>query len=154
MSLTAIILLIVLGIILLLIELLIIPGISVAGIAGFLCLIAGVIASYIFLGEKTGHLILLGSVILSVIVIIFTFQTKTWKKMGLSTEINSKVTPFETDKIKAGDNGKSITRLNPIGKVIINDIVCEAKSMGGIIDVNADIEVVKVNSTQVIVKLK
>lgn len=154
MSLGAIVLLIVLGVILILIEFLVIPGISVAGIGGFLCLIGGVIAAYYFRGPETGNYVLLGSFILSVVTIVFAFRTKTWKKMGLNSEIDSKITPFEINKINIGDTGKAITRLNPIGKAIVNDIVCEAKSVSGIIDQNTDIVVTKVLNTQIIVKLK
>jgi membrane-bound ClpP family serine protease len=43
MSVVAIVLIVVAGIVLLLIEFLVIPGVSVFGIAGFLCLIGGVL---------------------------------------------------------------------------------------------------------------
>jgi membrane-bound ClpP family serine protease len=154
MSLSAILLLILLGIILMLIEFLVVPGISVAGIGGVICLISGVIAAYYFKGPKIGNYILLATLVFSIFSIVFAFQSKTWRKMGLHSEIDSRVTPFESGKIKNGDLGKTLTRLNPIGKAIVNDIVCEAKSISGIIDSNSEIEVVKVLNTQIIVKLK
>ena len=52
MSLTIIIVLITIGIILLLIELLVIPGISVAGIGGLICMIVGIFMAYKFIGIK------------------------------------------------------------------------------------------------------
>ncbi len=74
--------------------------------------------------------------------------------MGLQTNIASRNEPFDTENIHPGDVGKTITRLAPIGKAMVNDIICEAKSTGGFINENTDIEVIKVLSTQIIVKPK
>ena len=74
--------------------------------------------------------------------------------MGLQASISSKNEPYEMDKIHTGDSGKTITRLAPMGKAIINDVTCEAKSTGGFIDENTDVEVVQVLNTQIIVKPK
>jgi membrane-bound ClpP family serine protease len=154
MSLVAIVLIILGGIVLLLVEFLIIPGVSVFGIAGFLCLIGGVIASYVFHGNTAGHITLAAAVIASVIAMIIAFRRKTWKKMGLGASIDSRIAAIEPEKIKSGDTGKAITRLAPMGKVKVNDIVCEAKSISGYIHEDTEIEVIKVSQYQLIVKLK
>ena len=154
MTIGAIILLIVLGIILLLVEFLLIPGISVAGIGGFLCLIAGIAAAYYYQGIVTGNIFLVGTVVLSILTIVIAFRSKTWQKMGLNNEIDSKIISFDENKIKIGDTAKTITRLNPIGKVMVNDIICEAKSISGFIDQNKEVEIIKVLKTQIVVKLK
>jgi len=71
----------------------------------------------------------------------------------LSRNIEGKVeVGLEEQKIKVGDTGKAMTRLNPVGKVMINDITVEAKSIKGFVDQHTKIEVVKVLTTQVIVK--
>ena len=74
--------------------------------------------------------------------------------MGLKANIESRNLPFDTEKIHAGDTGMTITRLAPVGKAVVNDIICEAKSIGGYINQNTNIEVVKVLNTQIIVKPK
>jgi membrane-bound ClpP family serine protease len=154
MSILAIIIIILLGIFLLLVEFLIIPGFTIFGIGGFAFMLLGIGSSYYYHGVQTGNFTLLGTVIASLATIYFVFKGKTWKNLGLHANINSKIEPFETDKIHAGDSGKTITRLAPVGKVMVNDILCEAKSISGFIDDNTDIEVVKVLNTQIIVKLK
>ena len=138
----------------LLLEFLIIPGVTVFGIGGFLFLILGIGSSYYFHGIQTGNYTLLGTVLLSFITIYFIFKQKTWQKIGLKANITSRNEPFEVDKIHLGDSGKTLTRLGPIGKVMINDVVCEAKSEGGFINENTKIEVIKVLNTQIIVKPK
>lgn len=154
MSLFAIALLIVLGIIMLLIEFLVIPGISVAGIAGFLLMLGGLIASYYYHGAQTGLYTLLITVVISGITVYYVFKRNTWKKIGLESTIDSRNSPFDISMIHAGDMGKAITRLAPIGKVMVNDIICEGKSFTGFIDENTEIEVIKVLNTQLIVKPK
>jgi membrane-bound ClpP family serine protease len=154
MSLFAIVVIIFLGIFLLLVEFLIIPGFTVFGIGGFVFVILGIGSSYYFHGIQAGNYSLLGTVIVSLSTIYFVFKQKTWKNLGLKTNINSKNEPFNTEKIHPGDFGKTITRLAPIGKAIVNDTVCEAKSVAGFLNENTEIEVIKVLNTQIIVKPK
>lgn len=154
MSLLAIIIIIILGIFLLLVEFLIIPGFTVFGIGGFLFLFLGVGSAYYFHDVSTGNLTLLGTVLLSFGTIYLVFKRKTWKKMGLNASIDSRNEPFDTEKIHAGDGGKTLTRLALVGKAQVNGIICEARSTGAFIDENTEIEVIKVLSTYIIVKPK
>lgn len=154
MSLLAIIIVIILGIFLLLLEFLIIPGFTVFGIAGFIFLVAGVGSAYYFHDVQTGNITLASTVVLSVGVLYLLFKRKYWQNMGLKANIESKNTPFEGERIHIGDTGVTLTRLAPIGKAMVNDIICEAKSVSGYINEKTNIEVIKVLSTQIIVKPK
>lgn len=154
MSILAIIIIILLGIFLLLVEFLIIPGFTVFGIGGFLFMFLGVGSAYFYHGPIAGTITLMGTVIVSLGVMYYLFKQKTWTKIGLKTNIDSKVEPFDQAGIHAGDTGKTITRLAPMGKAQVNNIICEAKSTGEFINENTDIEVIKVLTTQIIVKPK
>ncbi len=154
MSLLSIIIIILLGIFLLLVEFLIIPGFTVFGIAGFVFIFLGVGSAYYFHNVTTGHITLASTVVASFITMYYLFKRKTWKNLGLNANIDSRHEPFSTDKIKPGDSGKTITRLAPIGKASVNEVICEAKSNSGFINENTEIEVVKVLTTQIIVKPK
>ena len=58
-------------------------------------------------------------------------------------------------KIAAGDSGVTLSRLNPIGQVVVNDVEAEAKSFDGeFIDEDTEIEVIKVETYNVLVKRK
>jgi membrane-bound ClpP family serine protease len=154
MSLLAIIIIILLGIFLLLVEFLLIPGFTVFGVGGFVFILLGIGSSYYFHGIPTGNYTLLGTAVLSLVTIYYVFKGKTWKKIGLQAKISSKHEPFDSESIHPGDPGKTVTRLAPIGKAMVNNTICEAKSVSGFIDENTDIIVVKVLNTQIIVKLK
>jgi membrane-bound ClpP family serine protease len=58
-------------------------------------------------------------------------------------------------KIGVGDSGVTLSRLNPIGQVLINDVEVEGKSFDGeFLDEDTEIEVVKVETYNVLVKKK
>jgi membrane-bound ClpP family serine protease len=104
-------------------------------------------------GTTVGNYTLLTTLLLTIITLVFALRAKTWRRLMLSKDIEGKVeVGLEDQKIKIGDKGKSITRLNPVGKVMINGITVEAKSIKGFVDQNKKVEVIKVLTTQVIVK--
>ncbi len=152
MSLAFIIGLIVLGIFFLVIEVYLLPGISIAGVAGVACMLGGIIMAYTKLGTTTGTWILGVSIVALAIVLYWFYKSKTFDKMALKTDIESKTDPFNGLVIKPGDKGVTLSRLGPIGKVQINDTVLEGRSEQEMIDENTPIEVVEVGSYNVLVR--
>jgi len=144
----------ILGIILLLAEFFLIPGISIAGIGGFLSVVLSVIFAFKF-KIWFGYIITIFNVISLAIILYFLFRKKTFDKIGLQEVINGKFLVIDKEKIKEGDVGITVTRLNPVGKVLVNNVLYEAKSLDGTyIEQNKDIEIVKIVNNQLIVKLK
>ncbi len=152
MTIAAIILLIFLGIFLILLEFLVVPGVTIAGIGGLLCIGGGVYLSYSNYGYVVGNYTLGGTFVLLLVTLYFAFKSKTWKKLMLKTSIDSKVNTYEKEKIKIGDTGRTISRLAPMGKVSVNGEYIEAKSLYKFIDQDTEIEVVKVLNNKIIVK--
>lgn len=148
-----IIILIVLGILLFVIEFLLVPGVTIAGIGGLVLTVFGVYKAFNDFGTTTGIWVLVGTLMLSVFVIAMSLRARTWSRLMLRTNIDGTVdSNIREEQIKAGDRGKSLTRLNPMGKVEVNGIVREAKSLEGYINVHSDIEVVEVEGTRISVK--
>jgi membrane-bound ClpP family serine protease len=149
----AIIILIVLGILLFVIEFLLVPGVTVAGIGGLILTVFGVYKAFNDFGTTVGIWVLIGTLMLSVFVIAMSLRARTWNRLMLRTDIKGTVdTDIREEQIKAGDRGQAMTRLNPMGKVEVNGIVREAKSMEGYINVHSIIEVVEVEGTRISVK--
>ena len=146
-------LLILLGIFLFLIEFLLIPGVTVAGIGGLILVTAGVYIAFTEHGVDIGLITLGVTIVSSVIILAFSLRSRTWKNVMLNTNIDSKASegPIE-GSIKPGDKGETITRLAPVGRVIVNEIVMEAKSISGYVDPHKEIEVIRVSGSQLIVK--
>jgi len=150
---TGIILLIVLGILLFVIEFLLVPGITVAGIGGLVLTVLGVYKAFEDYGTVTGIWVLIGTILLSIFVIAFSLRARTWKRFMLNTNVTGKVDDgFIPDSIKAGERGEAVTRLAPMGKAIINGIVREVRSVEGYVDAHSTIEVISVKGNQITVK--
>lgn len=150
---TVIIILIVLGILLFVIEFLLVPGVTVAGIGGLILTVFGVYKAFNDFGSTTGIWVLIATLLLSVFVIAMSLRARTWNRLMLKTNIRGTVdTELTEDQIKVGDKGSTLTRLAPMGKVIVNDLVREAKSTEGYIDEHTEIEVVSVLGTRISVK--
>lgn len=152
MTIAGIILLIILGIILILLEFLVIPGVTIAGIGGFILLVGGVYLSYHYYGVETGNYTLAGTAVLIVASIVLALRSRTWKKLMLRSSIDSKVNVIEEDKINIGDKGVTISRLAPMGKIQVNDEYYEAKTLNDFIDPNIEIVVKKIENNIIIVK--
>lgn len=146
---------ILLGILFMLIEIFLLPGISIAGIAGLVFIIGGITYAYVFLGTAAGNITLLISTVLLTVGFIGLLRSKTLRKIALTKEIDSTVDTGDLKKIQIGEQGITLSRLNPIGKIGIKGLVVEGKSADGeLIDEGTPVEVVKVNPSNIIVKRK
>jgi membrane-bound ClpP family serine protease len=130
----------------------VIPGVTVAGIGGFVLLGLSVYIAFVEYGTGIGFLTLAVVLIASPIMIYYLFQSKTGKKMILESLIDSKVDTVVSEKIHVGDLGKTIGRLAPSGKAKVNGEVVEAVSTGGFVDHNTEIKVIKILSNKIIVE--
>lgn len=142
------------GLILLLLEILVVPGTTVVGIVGLVMLGIGVFATYTNFGNIAGTLALGGTLIFSITSLVLALRSNTWKKAMLSAEMDSKVNTIEAGKVMPGDEGMTITRLNPMGKAIIKSEYYEVTSKDNLIDPNIEIIVTKVDGNKIIVKSK
>lgn len=152
MSLIGIFLLILAGIVLFLLEFLVVPGVTVAGIGGLLFMGGAVYMAFENFDTTTGLLVLGAVLVIIIISLIFALRAKTWKKISLNTEVDSKVTEVHDSGLVIGDQGIALTRLNPIGSVLINEKKLEGHSQGQLIREKISVEVIKVAHTYVIVK--
>jgi membrane-bound ClpP family serine protease len=153
MSITLIVLLILCGLLFVILEILVIPGVGVVGILGGAMIIFAIVAAY-GLSPLHGHLALAGSLVLSALSIFISIKSNTWKHISLGSSIDSKVNTREENQVIAGDVGVAISRLNPIGKAMIKEEIFEVESREGYIAENQNIEVVSVTTNKITVKSK
>jgi len=154
MGIGAIIFLIVLGLLLIWLEVLVIPGITISGIGGIILMGGGIYLAFDQHGTSVGVGVLLASLGLLIVSIIFFLKSNTWKRLSLNSSVSSKVEYFKEDSIKPGDNAKAITRLGPMGKVRVGEVDVDAESLSGLIDAGTEVVVTEVLKYKVFVKLK
>jgi membrane-bound ClpP family serine protease len=148
---TIIILLIITGLLLLILEFFVVPGITVAGIGGIGMIVGGIFMAY-GIDTTTGHITLAVTISSTLIILVFALRTNTWKKLMLNSSITSHVDSVEENTINIGDKGKTISRLNPMGKVRVNGQDVEARCPSQFLDPKMEIEVTEVFKTYIIVK--
>jgi membrane-bound ClpP family serine protease len=115
MSLGLIIFLIFLGLLLFIIEFVLIPGVTIAGIGGAVCLITGIVFAFISFGTTTGLIVLGITAIVMIIATYFMLKAESWKKFMLKTTNDSKVDTVgsEEEKVKPGDKGITVISKPP-----------------------------------------
>lgn len=152
MDIAVVCVLLVIGIVFFLIELFLLPGISIAGVVGGLFIGGAIYYAYAFVGALAGTLTLIGGLVFFALAVWWFMRSKTLDKMTLKTDIDGKIEPLKGFNIKPGDTGKTMSRLAPMGKVKINNAVVEAKTTGDFLDEDEEIVVLEVYNTNVLVE--
>ena len=152
MSVALVIILIVVGLALIVVEVVVLPGITVSGIAGVILIGSGIYFTYRLFGNTAGTYALIATSVLFIVFLVYALRAKTWDRLSLHSEIDSRVNVVDVNNIKVGDKGTTVSRLAPIGKVVIHDKITEGKSEFGLIDENKEVVVVRVDGFTIIVK--
>ena len=142
--------LIILGLLLLFAEILIIPGVGVAGILGLLSMAGSCVYAFMEMGQTAGIVVTAVNVVLIVLLTIWVLRAKTWKRLALETNIDAKAVVPEVNVVP-GEKGVSVTRLAPMGTARFGDLRLEVTAREGIIDPGVEIEVVEVDGIKVYV---
>ena len=145
--------LIALGLFLVIVEIVLIPGTTIAGIAGLVLMGAGIFWMYADHGPTAGSTALGITVLVSGIALYFSFKSRAWERFSSKSVMEGRANVID-EHIKAGDEGITISRLRPMGSVLINGIKVEAQSTGEAIEENKPVMVTKVLTNKIIVKPK
>lgn len=145
-----IITLILVGIVLMIAEILLIPGVGVAGILGLLSMGGSCWYAFYEYGNLTGGIVAGVTAVVLVAFAVIVLRAKTWKRMTLNTTIESKVNQL-TVELSVSDKGHTITRLAPMGSVRFGDEIVEVKALEGMIDPNVEVEICMIEDGKIYV---
>ena len=129
---------------LLAIELFILPGTSIAGIAAGCCLVGANYLVFDRFGIMVGLWVLAASLVCCCLLGWWMLRSKTLEKYSLHKSIDSTAATPEQLSVKPGDEGVATTRLALIGNAEINGQVMEVRSVGGFIDERTPITVERI----------
>lgn len=150
-SMTTIILLLSAGVVLLVIDIIFVPG-MILGILGALFMIAGIITAYLSEGETAGHISLGVSIVSIILMLIYAFKTDVWSKFALNSTIGSKVNDESKVLVSPGDEGMAISALRPSGKAEINGEIFEVFTQGNYCSAGQKIKVIGISNGKVSVE--
>ncbi len=91
MNIILVVLLVVAGVALLLLEIFLLPGFGIAGVAGLLSLSGAVVAAYLRIGALAGHITLAGVLVTLALSVYAFVRGRALQRMSLDTSIDSKV---------------------------------------------------------------
>ena len=145
--------LIIAGLLLLGAELIIIPGFGIAGILGIASLDGSCWVAFSYISTTAGVIAIAVNIVLVVVTTLLMLRSKTWKKLSLSTNIDSKVDVAPQQKgVIAGEKGIAVSRLAPGGKVQIGKEILEAFTRDTIIEAGVAVEVSEIEDNKIYVK--
>lgn len=146
-----IIVLLAVAIVLLLLEIFFLPGISVAGIASLVFYAVTIYYAFARLGVMAGFITIIIALLFTILLMWYFMRSRMLDKMSLHTNIDETAPTQVASSIQVGDKGVTLSRLNPMGRVLINNVSVEARAIS-YVDENVEVQVVKVDTTSVLVK--
>ena len=146
-----IITLILLGLVLIFAEILLIPGVGVAGILGLLSISGSCFYAFHQIGTTAGVIVTAVNAALLVALTIWVLRAKTWKRLTLETAVDGKAIVSD-ETVSVGERGVTVTRLAPMGMVRFGGESVEVKALEGMIDPGVDVEVVMIEDKRIYVQ--
>lgn len=152
MDILIIVVLLVAAVVLFLVELFVIPGISIAGILAGGCILFANYYAFTYMGTTAGFITLGVSAIACIGSLIWFMRSKTLDKIALKKNITSKVDRSAEAKVRIGDTGTCTTRLALIGYAEINGDIVEVKSTDGFLKEKTPVIVTRITDGVILVK--
>lgn len=147
--------LLLLGLFLLLLELFVVPGVTVVGIAGLLFLSAGVWITFSTYGTMAGTIVLVLVALLAAVSLYLAFRSKFWKKFELQGVIASKAKAEDANElnpVQIGEVGIAISALRPVGMVRFGNKQKEVECLVGLLAAGTQVEVAQLSDRKIYVK--
>jgi membrane-bound ClpP family serine protease len=144
--------LLVIGLALIIVEVIFIPGTTVVGVLGFIFAVAGIVICYKHFGTQVGFYTMIGMSAITLATVFYSFRTGVWSKFSLKSTHESKVNEGLLAAINIGDEGTSVSTLRPVGKAEFNNHQFEVKTLGGYVESGVRVRIKTVLSNQIIVE--
>lgn len=142
--------LLIIGLLLLFAEILLIPGVGIAGVLGLVSLGGSCLYAFNQMGGTVGAIVTAVNVALVVGLSIYVLRAKTWKRLSLDTNIDSKA--VADTGLAVGDRGVTVSRLAPMGSVRFDTELVEVKALEGFVDPEVEVEIVLMEDGKIYVK--
>lgn len=146
-----IIALILFGLVLIIIEVIFVPGTTFVGIVGFGIAGFGVWQSFLTFGTETGLIVLTVSSLIAIAAIFYSFKSGVWKRFALKGENNSRFNEGEKHSLTEGTVGICLSTLRPMGTAAFNDKPYEVKTNGNYLEAGTRVRIFKIVDNSIIV---
>ena len=144
--------LLLIGLALIIVELVFIPGTTVVGLLGLIFAVVGIVISYSHFGSAVGFYILLGTLATTLVALFYSFRSGAWKKFSLKSSMKSKVNDGIMDTVSIGDEGITLSTLRPVGKAEFKSRTFEVKTSGNYVERGEKVRITQIELHQIVVE--
>jgi membrane-bound ClpP family serine protease len=140
------------GLGLIIIELVFIPGTTVVGLLGLIFTVVGIVVSYRHFGNDTGFYILMGTAAITLAALFLSFRSGAWNRFSLKSSIDSRVNEDMLKVLHIGDEGTTRSALRPGGTAEFGNQNYEVRTTGSFVDSGTRVKIIQIQSNQIIVE--
>jgi membrane-bound ClpP family serine protease len=144
---------VVLGIVFFILEIFFLPGVSIGGIVGALFTGAAIWYAFAKISVIAGWIVVAVSVVALIAAFVYFIKGRPLDKMALNKELEAD-NLYDMSNVAVGDEGRTLSRLAPMGKVLVNGEDYEAKVRNGFLDGNVSVIVVAKEGNVLVVESK
>jgi len=152
MSLFAIIGIISLGLAIIAVEIVFVPGTTVVGLLGFIVVLTGLYFVFDQYGATIGWSTSFAITIIVGLSFYWAIQKKVWKRYSLQSEISGKVDSNPVENIQLSQEGVSISALRPSGMAEFENVRIEVSTSGMFVDAGVRVKVIAINKGRITVE--
>lgn len=140
-----VILLIIAGIVLIVVEIIFVPGTTILGIIGIALLVFGVIVGYSKFGPQIGTIILVITLVTGGGITLYSFRSGVWERFSLKNSNKSRFNDDIEIEHLLGAEGVTLSALRPYGKAEIYNKTYEVKTLGNYLITGTKIKVTNID---------
>jgi len=147
-----VILLIGIGLLLIVVELIFVPGTTIVGILGFILTAIGIWMGYAALGTTIGHIILAATILIGGFTFFYSFRSNSWARFALKEQHRSRVNEEQQHALEVGTVGKTVSALRPQGTALFAEHHHEVQTQGEFVPSNMTVRIIKLFQNKIIVE--
>jgi membrane-bound ClpP family serine protease len=140
------------GLILIIIEVVFIPGTTIVGILGCIFGLGGLYLGFEYFGNTTGSILSVVALIVGISAVVVSLKNGVWERFSLKSTMEGRVNGEAALTAKVGDIGTAISTIKPIGNGLFDEKIFEVRSTGDYIAANTKIQISKIVDSKIFVE--
>jgi membrane-bound ClpP family serine protease len=131
--------------VLLVVEVVFIPGFGFTGFAGLVAMAGSIFYAFAQIGNAAGWITILVMGMVCISLFLWALYGNSLDKVALNKNIDSTVRDNDVSTLRVGQRGVAKTRLALIGEALFDGRIFEVKSESGFIDEDDEIEIIRIS---------
>ncbi len=144
--------LLVLGLLMVLIEVIFVPGTTLVGIIGVIFTGLGIYVCFQNYDSDIAFIVLGVTVLGNILVVIYGFRSGVWNRFSLKETSMGRAFDERLAGLEIGQKGKTLSDVKPFGKAEFGDKIYEVKSNSGFIPAGTEVVIHKLENNKIIIK--